>query len=60
MGDILPPRIEPLSQPKSGPQEQPAPKPRPKAIPAEKLAPIPDPDIGAPDEDENHNLDEMA
>jgi len=60
MGDILPHRIEPISDPKPGPQEQPARKPRKKAADEEKPAPTPDPDIGSPEEEDKHELDETA
>lgn len=60
MTDLVPPRIEPLSDPHSGRQGQPPPRPRVKPETVEKPAPAPVPDLGAPDEEENHELDEMA
>jgi len=61
MADILPPRIEPLSERNAGPQDQPARKPRAKKpVTEEKLAATPAPDIGAPEDEDKHELDEMA
>ncbi len=60
MAEIVPSRIDSLSDPNSGPQDQPARKPRAKAATAEKPNPAPDPDLGPPDEQDKHKLDEMA
>lgn len=60
MPEILPPRIESISDPSSGSQDKPAPKPRAKAAAAEKPAPPQIPEISAPVEEDKHALDEMA
>jgi len=59
MPEILPPRIESISDPHSGPQEEAAPKPRAKTA-AGKPAPPQLPEISAPEEEDKHELDEMA
>jgi len=60
MAEITPPRIESISDPNSGSQEQPAQKPRTKVAIGAKPASPPVPEISAPEEDEKHELDEMA
>jgi hypothetical protein len=62
MADILPPRIESISDPHSGPRDQPAPNPRVKAAVAAKshLPPPLVPAIGSAEEEEKHELDELA
>jgi hypothetical protein len=60
MAEILTPRIESISDPRSGPQDQQAQKHPPKVAPAEKQASPPVPQIGAAEEEDKHNLDEMA
>jgi hypothetical protein len=60
MAEIVPPRIELISDPNSGPQDQPAPKPRHKAVVASKPAPLRVPDISCAEEEDEHELDEMA
>ena len=60
MAEILPPRIGSISDPNSGPQDQPAPKPRAKAVAALKPEPPSDPDLSSAEEEDKHELDEMA
>ena len=61
MEEITTSRIGMISDSGSGPQEQPpAQKPRVKAAAAGKPAPHDPPKIGAPEEGEKHELDEMA
>jgi hypothetical protein len=60
MAEILPPRIESISDPHSGPQDNPAQTPRAKAVAAGKPAPPHSPEISAPEEEDKHELDEMA
>jgi hypothetical protein len=60
MAEITPSRIESISDPNPGPQDQPAPKPRTSAAAAGKPAPPHVPEISATDEDDKHELDEMA
>jgi hypothetical protein len=60
MADILPARIESISDPNSGAQDRPAPKRHAKLSPC--LIPVqpPVPKVSSPEEEEKHNLDEMA
>jgi hypothetical protein len=60
MAEIVPPRIGSISDPNSGPQDQPAPKPRAKAFVSTKPDPPPVPDISSAEEEDKHELDEMA
>jgi hypothetical protein len=60
MAEISPPRIESISDPNSGPQDQPAPNPRAKQDVAAKPAPPRVPEVSAPEEEDQHQLDEMA
>ena len=60
MAEITSSRIESISDPNSGPQEQPAQKPRAKAAAAGKPTPSHVPEVSAPEEEEKHELDEMA
>jgi hypothetical protein len=60
MAEIAPPRSSSISDPNSGAQDQPAKKPRPKSNPAEKPPSAPAPEVSAPDEEDKHELDEMA
>jgi hypothetical protein len=60
MAEIVPPRIGSISDPNSGPQDQPAPKPRAKAVVSTKPDPPPVPDISSAEEEDKHELDEMA
>jgi len=60
MAEIVPPRIESISDPNSGPQDQPAPKPRVRAVVATKPDSPPLPDISPVEEEDKHKLDEMA
>lgn len=60
MPDISPPRIAPISDTNSGPQDQPAKKPRAKPAPPEKPAVLPVPKVSTPDDEDKHELDEMA
>jgi hypothetical protein len=60
MAEITPPRIESISDANSGPPDQPAPKPRAKAAAAGKPAPPHVPEVSAPEEEDKHELDEMA
>lgn len=61
MAEITPPRIELISDPNTGTQEQPAQKPRAKAAAAGKPSPLSRlPEVSAPEEEDQHKLDEMA
>ena len=60
MAEIKPPRIGSISDPNSGPPDQPAQEPRARAAAAGKPAPIRVPEVSAPEEEDKHNLDEMA
>jgi hypothetical protein len=60
MVEITPSRIESLADPGSGSQDQFARKPRAKAAVAGKSASPQTPEISAPEEEEKHELDEMA
>jgi hypothetical protein len=60
MAEITPPRIESISDPNSGPRDQPAQKPRAKAAVAAKSVPQQAPEVSAPEEEDKHELDEMA
>jgi hypothetical protein len=60
MAEITPPRIESIADPGPGPQDQSAHKPRLKAVIAGKPAPPNTPEISPPEEEEKHELDEMA
>jgi hypothetical protein len=60
MAEITPPRIESISDPNSGPPDQPGQKPRAKAAAAGKAVPPQPPEVSAPEEEEKHELDEMA
>jgi hypothetical protein len=60
MAEITPPRIESTSDPNSRPQDQPLKRPRVKAAPAQKPASSPSLEVSGPDEEEKHELDEMA
>jgi hypothetical protein len=60
MADILHPRIEPLSDPNPEPRENPPQNPRAKAAAHGKASPTHVPEISAPEEEDKHDLDEMA
>jgi hypothetical protein len=60
MAEIAPPRIESIADPGPGTQDQSAHKPRLKAAIAGKPASPSPPEISAPEEEEKHELDEMA
>jgi hypothetical protein len=64
MAEISPPRIESISDPNSGSQDrsqdQPAPKPPAKQNAAAKPAAPRAPEVSAPEEEDQHQLDEMA
>lgn len=60
MVDISGPRVEPIADPESGAQEQAYQKPLAKAAAAGKPAPPKTPEIGAANEEEKPQLDEMA
>ena len=60
MAEILPPRIESISDPGSGPRDQPEQHPRAKGAVVEKPLPPELPEISPPEEEEKHDLDEMA
>jgi hypothetical protein len=60
MVDITPPRIESIADPGTGPQDQSAHKPRVKTAVAGKPASPNTPEISAPEDEEKHELDEMA
>ncbi len=60
MEEIAPPRIESVADPGPGPQDQSARKPRLKAAVAGKPVSPNTPEISAPEEEEKHELDEMA
>jgi hypothetical protein len=60
VAEIVPPRIESIADPNSGSQDQPAPKPRVKAVVATKPDPPHVPDISPAEEEDKHELDEMA
>jgi hypothetical protein len=60
MAEIVPPRMGSISDPNSGSPDQPAPKPRVKAAVAHKPVPPPAPDISPMEEEDKHELDEMA
>jgi len=60
MAGILPPRIEPLSDPNPEPRKKPDQKPHAQAVAPEKTVPPPVPKIGDPEEEDKHDLDEMA
>ena len=62
MAEIAPSRIEPIADPGPGPgpQDQSDPKPRTKAAAVVKHVPLYTPEIGAPEAEDQHELDEMA
>jgi len=60
MADITSPRIESIPESRSGTRDTPDRKQQAKAAAAGKQASIPAPQIGAPEEEDKHNLDEMA
>jgi len=60
MAEILSPRIESIPEPRSGPQDKPAQERQAKAVAARKRTAFTAPQIGAADEEDKHNLDEMA
>jgi hypothetical protein len=60
MAEITPPRIESIADPGPGPQDQSAHKQRVKAVIPGKPVPPNTPEISAPEEEEQHELDEMA
>ena len=60
MAEIAPPHIESIADTGTGTPEQPAEKSRVKTPPEAKTAPPKAPAIGNPEEQEKHNLDEMA
>jgi hypothetical protein len=62
MAEIAPSRIEPIADPGPGPgsQDQTASKQRTKAAAAGKHVLSPTPEIGAPEAEDKHELDEMA
>jgi hypothetical protein len=60
MADIVTPRIESISEPHTGPHDQPAPKQNAKGAAAGKTSPLSVPQIGTPEEEDKHKLDEMA
>ncbi|MBZ5698066.1 MAG: hypothetical protein LAN18_05910 [Acidobacteriia bacterium] len=60
MAEIISPRIESIADPGTGPQDQSAHKPRVKAAVAGEPASPNTPEISAPEEEEKHELDEMA
>jgi hypothetical protein len=60
MAEISGPRIESISDPGSGSQEPPREKPQVKPYAAWKPDPSKTPEIGAPEEEEKRQLDEMA
>ena len=59
MAEIAPPRINSISDPNSEPQDHPAKKTRVKPS-AGKSVPARAPEISTPDEEDKHELDEMA
>ena len=60
MAEIVSPRIGSISDLNSGPQDQPAPKQRAKVVAAAKPDPAHILDIGTAEEEDKHELDEMA
>jgi hypothetical protein len=58
MADITPSRIEPLGEPAESRQENPSRKS--VAIPKTTTKPVPVPPVAESDEDESHQLDELA
>jgi hypothetical protein len=58
MAEITPPRIESIGDP--GPQDQSSQKSRAKAAVAGKPTSTTTPEISTPEEEEKHELDEMA
>jgi hypothetical protein len=60
MAEITPPRIGSTSDPNPRPQDQPLKRPRVKAASAKKPALSHSAEVSAPDEEEKHELDEMA
>jgi hypothetical protein len=62
MAEIAPSRIEPIADPGPGPgpQDQSASKQHAKAAAFGKHGTSPTPEIGAPEAEEKHELDEMA
>jgi hypothetical protein len=60
MAEITSSRIESISDPNSGPQDQQHQKPHAKAAAAGKPATPHLPEVSAPEEEEKHELDEMA
>lgn len=58
MVEITPPRIESTSDPGPGSRERPAPTHPAKAADPGKPPSLPE--IGSPEQDEKHDLDEMA
>lgn len=60
MAEILSPRIESITDPGPGPQDQSAKKTRLKTTAPGKPPPPHVPEISQPEEEEKHELDEMA
>jgi hypothetical protein len=60
MAEISSSRIEAIADPRPGSQEQPYQKPRVKAVEAAKAEAPKPPEIGAAEDDEKCQLDEMA
>ena len=60
MAEIVRPRIESISDPNAGLRDQPAPKPRVRAAGAAKPHPPSPPDISSAEEEDKHELDELA
>ena len=60
MADILPPRIEPVSDRNSGDQDPPEPRALTKAAAVGKTVKPRVPEVSAPEETDKHELDEMA
>jgi hypothetical protein len=60
MAEIAPPHIEPISDPSAGSQERNASRDRARTVGAGKVHSPRPPEVGAPEESERHELDEMA
>jgi hypothetical protein len=60
MVEIVPPHIESISDPGAGSRDQPGPKPRARAVGAAKPHPPHLPDISPAEEEDKHELDELA
>jgi hypothetical protein len=60
VAEISPPRVESISDPNPRSQDQPAKKPRVKPVAGQQPAPPHAPEVSTPDDEDKHELDELA